>query len=380
MKNFQGTPVNIDNYIIGKIIKKPEITQILKSRNYILATSQKIPTWFPMKAYILEKFNSTLHKRKKPFVYNIAKEDIDLLQNGDVVLLKKDGSVILLYEISSPHNALFVTNKCNLRCLTCPQPPDATQALSFEENLKLIEMMDPKKTHTLALTGGEPTILNENFIKLIKVCHKFLPKTLIIVLTNGTRFVDFNFTKKVAEVSNNIFIAVSLYSDNDIIHDKLTGVEGSFYQTVKGLHNLALFKQKVEIRVVLTKMNIERLPNIAEFIYHNFPFVTHVALMGLEITGNAKKNVDLLWIDPFEYQKELLLTCKYLNRYNLHFSIYNHPLCVVPESLRKFCRQSISSWKKTYLDICEKCSVKSNCGGLFLTSAPYYSKFLNPII
>jgi His-Xaa-Ser system radical SAM maturase HxsC len=221
--------------------------------------------------------------------------------------------------------------------------------------------------------------LNENFIKLIKVCQKFLPKTLIIVLTNGTRFVDFKFTKKVAEVSNNIFIAVSLYSDNDIIHDRLTGVEGSFYQTVKGLHNLALFKQKIEIRVVLTKMNIERLPNIAEFIYRNFPFVTHVALMGLEITGNAKKYVDLLWIDPYEYQKELLLTCKYLNRYNLHFSIYNHPLCVVPETLRKFCRQSISSWKKTYLDICEKCSVKSICGGLFSTSAPYYSKFLNPI-
>jgi hypothetical protein len=98
-----------------------------------------------MKAYILEKFNSTLHKRKKPFVYNIVKKDIELLENGDVVLLKNDGSVILLYEISSPHNALFVTNKCNLRCLTCPQLPDATQALSFEENLKLIEMMDPKK-------------------------------------------------------------------------------------------------------------------------------------------------------------------------------------------------------------------------------------------
>lgn len=380
MKCLHGISVNIENYIIGKIIKKPGIAQILKPKNYILATSQKIPAWFTMKAYILEKFDSVLYKKRIPFIYNIAKEDIDYLQNGDIVLLKKDGSISLLYEILSPHNALFVTNRCNLMCLTCPQPPDATHALNFEENSELIKMMDPEKTTSLALTGGEPTILNENFIKLIKMCQYFLPKTSIIVLTNGRRFVDFEFTKKVVEASNNnMFIAVSLYSDNDIIHDKLTAVKGSFYETVKGLHNLALFKQRVEIRVVLTKMNIERLPNIAEFIYHNFPFVTHVALMGLEVTGNAKKNANLLWIDPFEYKKELFLACKYLYRYNLHFSIYNHPLCVVPASLRKFCRQSISSWKKIYLDTCERCSVKSNCGGLFLTSDSYYSKFISPL-
>lgn len=384
MKHFQGIASNIETYIIGKVIKKFKFFNFLKFKNdYIFVTDKNLPKWiqfFPIKALILENFVPELFKNRIPFIYNISKEELNSLQEGDIVLLKKDGSVNILYEVLSPHNALFVTNKCNLMCLTCPQPPNTTQALKFEENLKILKMMNSTVTKSIAITGGEPTILNEKFIKLIEACQRNLPKTSIIVLTNGIKFADFEFTKRVVGVSKeNLLFAISLYSDNDIVHDILTGMEGSFFKTIKGIYNLALFKQKIEIRIVLTKMNIDRLPNIVEFIYRNFPFVIHVALMGLEVTGNARKNVDLLWIDPFEYRKELLIACKYLIRYNLHFSIYNHPLCVVPESLRKFCRQSISPWKKVYMDICEKCSVKSSCGGFFITSAPYYTKYVTPL-
>ena len=35
------------------------------------------------------------------------------------------------------------------------------------------------------------------------------------------------------------------------------------------------------------------------------PFVEQVALMGLEITGLARRNFDDLWIDPIDYQPQL---------------------------------------------------------------------------
>jgi len=37
----------------------------------------------------------------------------------------------------------------------------------------------------------------------------------------------------------------------------------------------------------------------------NLPFVDHVALMGLEDTGFAIANADLLWVDPTDYRQKL---------------------------------------------------------------------------
>ena len=40
------------------------------------------------------------------------------------------------------------------------------------------------------------------------------------------------------------------------------------------------------------------LGDIADFIVRNLPFVERVALMGLEITGLTRANLEELWIDP----------------------------------------------------------------------------------
>jgi hypothetical protein len=64
------------------------------------------------------------------------------------------------------------------------------------------------------------------------------------------------------------------------------------------LYNAEQAGLTLEIRVVLHKQSIPRLRQLANFIYRNFPFTAHVALMGLENMGYVKKNWDLLWIDP----------------------------------------------------------------------------------
>jgi hypothetical protein len=43
----------------------------------------------------------------------------------------------------------------------------------------------------------------------------------------------------------------------------------------------------------------------AAFIARNLPFVAQVALMGLEMTGLARPNSPLVWVDPADYQDEL---------------------------------------------------------------------------
>lgn len=115
---------------------------------------------------------------------------------------------------------------------------------------------------------------------------------------------------------------------------------------------------------MLHKQTYKELPRLAEFITRNLIFVDHVALMGLEIMGFTRANLDVLWIDPVEYQQELVEAVRIFDGYRMRVSIYNHQLCL-DEWLWPFAVKSISDWKNEYLDECYKCQIKEQCGGFF---------------
>jgi MoaA/NifB/PqqE/SkfB family radical SAM enzyme len=128
--------------------------------------------------------------------------------------------------------------------------------------------------------------------------------------------------------------------------------------------------QRVEVRVVIHKQTYRGLPRLAEFLARNLLFVDHVALMGLEIMGFTRANLELLWIDPVEYQRELKQAVKTLSSYGRKVSIYNHQLCLLDRELWPYAVQSISDWKNEYIEECNKCSIRDKCGGFF-ASAKY---------
>jgi hypothetical protein len=66
----------------------------------------------------------------------------------------------------------------------------------------------------------------------------------------------------------------------------------------------------------------ERLPQLAEFIARNLTFVDQVVFMGLEITGFTKANLMDLWIDPFDYQNQLMRAVDILDANRINVSIY----------------------------------------------------------
>ena len=115
------------------------------------------------------------------------------------------------------------------------------------------------------------------------------------MLTNGRQFDDEQYVKKIAAIPG-----LNLLSRNPAlcrccaIHDYIVQAKGAFDQTAKGLYNMARHKLPVEIRVVLHKQTIPRLLHLMEFIYRNFPFVAHVALMGLENMGYVKKKLGIV--------------------------------------------------------------------------------------
>lgn len=146
-----------------------------------------------------------------------------------------------------------------------------------------------------------------------------------------------------------------------------------------GLYNLERFGFDVELRVVLNKVTCRRLPQMANFIYRNLPFVRYVSLMGLEYTGLTVRNHELVWIDPLDYQDELEKATLELSRWGMNVSIFNLPHCVLKKSIWKYAVKSISDWKNEYAEFCQECAMKSNCCGLFTTSRRQ-SRGLKPII
>lgn len=262
----------------------------------------------------------------------------------------------------------------------CSQPPKKRDdSDKIHDILKLIRLIDPN-TKYLGITGGEPTLLKDDLFKIVEELKAYLPSTHITMLSNGRMFYYNSFASKFAQIKHpNFTIAIPLYSAIAEEHDYVVQAENAFTETIRGLYNLGRLNQRIEIRVVIHALTYKRLPALAEYIYHNLPFVEHIALMGLEIMGYVKKNFNELWIDPYDYQTELIEAVEYFVDRGMHVSIYNHQLCVLAQQLWPFARKSISDWKNIYLEECTKCTVLDNCGGLFKSAESIHSKYIHSL-
>jgi His-Xaa-Ser system radical SAM maturase HxsC len=314
-----------------------------------------------------------------PLLHSIS--GFDYLSNGDVVYISPTGFVRTLYRRDSPHNFILATDQCNSFCLMCSQPPKQVNDFDrINEHLRLIDLID-HETAELGITGGEPTLFKDEFLRIIEYCRDKLPNTALHVLTNGRLFYYREFARKLGEIAHpDLMLGIPLYSDVDSEHDYVVQAKGAFEETVLGLQNLGRYNVPVEIRVVIHKQTYCRLPRLAEFISRNFPFAAHVALMGMEMFGFVHKNFDELWIDPYDYQAELLEATEILFLSGLNTSIYNHQLCVLDKGLWSFARKSISDWKNIYLSECEQCALREECGGLFQSAAKKHSAYIKPFI
>ena len=284
------------------------------------------------------------------------------------------------FDIHSNDNALFTTAMCSNRCLMCCQPPSEKNDIDalWDNNIRLIDTA-PKELPSIGVTGGEPTLLCGRFFELIRHIRMSLPETEIHILTNGRAFADKQFTSQLGEIGpEKILLGIPLHSDNQLDHDLIAGAKGAYTETLWGLYNLARWSFDIELRVVLTKLNYQRLPKLARFIYRNLPFVKYISLMGLEYTGYTIKNAEQVWIDPIEMAGPLSDATLFLASTGLNVSIFNLSLCVLPESVWPFARKSISDWKNRFEPFCDQCRLKANCCGLFATSKKQ-SPNLHPI-
>lgn len=305
---------------------------------------------------------------------------LSYVQDGDIMIVRPiTGDLRVLYRKASKFNSLTVTPACNSKCVMCAQVPQKANDEVFRLVWDAIPLMDIE-TRELALSGGEPTLLGRRLVRLISRIKGYLPSTSIHILTNGRQLKFLQFAQDVAEVEHpDLVLGIPLYSDLSHEHDFVVQARGAFDETVKGILNVARCGLRVELRIVITKINFEWIPRISRFISRNFPFACNVAFMGLEPIGLAKGNLQDVWIDPVDYADLLSEAVQELKWHHIPVSVYNHQLCTISRSLWGDSRQSISDWKNVFLPECHECTVRHNCCGFFASATEVHSKAIMPI-
>lgn len=350
--------------LIAKLTSNANLPKGLRSQSIlVLNQATTVPSGF---ALVLLAFDDII----SDFPENTVRlsSDIRYLKENDVIKFYPDNCKInVLYRKEANVNTFLLTERCNSFCIMCSQPPrDIDDSYLVDDILDTLPLIHPE-TPEIGFSGGETTLIgSDNFVRLIQASKNHLPNTALHILSNGRNFQNLDLAIKVSKIQHpDVMIGIPLYADYSQLHDFIVQADGAFDETIRGILNLKRCQVPVEIRVVIHKENYHRLPRLAEFIARNLLFVDHVALMGLEMIGFAKSNQQGLWIDPYDYRNELQEAVEIMAKAGMKVSIYNTPFCVIPEQIRCHAVKSISDWKNDYMDECNDCSAKQQCGGFF---------------
>ncbi|RUW85009.1 His-Xaa-Ser system radical SAM maturase HxsC [Mesorhizobium sp. M1E.F.Ca.ET.063.01.1.1] len=310
----------------------------------------------------------------------VLPDDFSYLGEGDVLRFTPDRKAVrVLFRKEANANYFLLTERCNHLCLMCSQPPkDVDDRWLAKEILEVLPLL-PATTPFLGITGGEPTLVGEDFFEILACARDHLPSTPIHILSNGRTFKDRAFAQRYQAIGHRrLSIGIPIYSADPEVHDYVVQSKGAFDETIRGIMNLKAVGVEVEIRVVVHKQTYEGLADLSDFIFRNLTFVDHVTFMGLEITGFTRANMDKLWMDPYDYRNELRAAVQYLAAARINVSVYNHQLCILDGSIHRFAKRSISDWKNEYVEECKSCLLRNDCGGFFASSKLSRSSHIVP--
>lgn len=279
-------------------------------------------------------------------------------------------------------------NKCDNKCVMCTNPPEFSKASPIG-NYDLKTQIAKFKAYMsgagdiyragngrldyISITGGEPT-MHPRFLSLLYYIRKSAPRAHITLLTNGRRLGDASFFKKFIKIAAQPFsVAIPLHAADASNFEKITGIKGSFDQSLAGLDNLlSFFPGPVDIRVVIHRMNINLLGEIIDFIQARWGKRKNlrVVFIHYEIEGMSSVNSRKVGLRLPVSAAKLLSCLKALK--GLNFELYHYPLCVLNPKLRRYARITLPDDERVYTAKCSKCSLRKKCLGLM---KEYYSSY-----
>lgn len=295
-------------------------------------------------------------------------EKLKQANDYDVFEWLETNKMIRRIDISSEDNLIFVTGRCNSNCIMCPSPEYSRKHDALPDVNAMMDLLShiPDDIPHLTISGGEPFLAGQNLFRVLGYMKEKFPETDVLLLTNGRVFCLPQYMANLTIAApERLTIGIPVHASGSELHDQITQTPGSFEQTMQGVKNLLEKNFRIELRIVVSKLNYEDLPSVAALIAEQFPKTAHVSIIGLEMTGGAHVNRSDVWISYRKSSRNIQRAVKILAGAGIDVRLYNFPLCTIDPGLWMLAKKSISPYKVRYAKICDECIMKKQCGGFF---------------
>ena len=155
---------------------------------------------------------------------------------------------------------LFLTLRCNQQCRYCHRFLGIDE-VGYEDNKRIIDKLTEDKIYNVTFTGGEP-LLYPNILELLKYAKEKGIKSKII--TNGEILAKNPQMREIYNYLDSITLSIDSV-DNDI-NEKLGRGYNHFIEIKEVLDSLKNHKLKVNINTVVSKVNLNYLEKLGEFL------------------------------------------------------------------------------------------------------------------
>ncbi|MDI6850740.1 MAG: GTP 3',8-cyclase MoaA [bacterium] len=160
---------------------------------------------------------------------------------------------------------ISITDRCNLKCFYCSNfrqfvPLKHSEILTYEEILRLIQILTEFGIKKVRITGGEP-LVRKGVGEFLKEIKKIGGVERLTLTTNGTlltRYIDDISEAKVDSVN------VSLDSLKENTFAKITGLP-RLPVVVEGIKALKARGIQVKMNTVYTALNIDEVEELVHF-------------------------------------------------------------------------------------------------------------------
>ncbi|MEM2099328.1 MAG: radical SAM protein [Candidatus Bathyarchaeia archaeon] len=211
--------------------------------------------------------------------------------------------------LSAPSTVdVFITSKCNLKCVHCFSATIEQTDLSLNALESIFDQLEKMRVLEVRINGGEPLMHPQIYSILRMLEHRRFRK---VILTNGTLLND-RIVKQLKK--SNVTPTVSLDDSDAHDHDLFRGVEGAFEKTVAGLKTLQKNEVQYGINCCLHVKNIDRVEDIIKLAANEG--ACRITLLNLEPVGRVRSHKE--WVPSLEKYESALprliaLKAKYRN-------------------------------------------------------------------
>ncbi len=279
----------------------------------------------------LEEISSSMNldiSRSKDMVQNLIEKGLITETEGKVKLgfvtnekhSESSGKFKIPF-LSSPISVdIFITSRCNLRCVHCFSADDKKDKndMAFMDLTSLFDQLERNVVFEVRLNGGEP-LSHPRIKEILKDLGK--RRFRKVMITNGT-LLTVNIVKLLK--SSGVIPTVSLDDSIAEEHDRFRGIMGSHEATLKGLKLLKENQVQYGINACIHRGNRRRFHKIIELAKNYGAY--RISFLDLKNTGRMKKNPE--WFPSNkDYQRmlpALNLAKKMFEEIDVSYDVFLH--------------------------------------------------------